>query len=142
MNLGKVTVALRGWKTISVWDSNQPYMDRWWVPGMWLGYEHTFVHSAADFLADLGDGQKRVPDIDDGQKTQIVCDTILASAAKGQWMQTGLDPALPCSFGDRGRISGCNRLEPVCVPDRFAMRNTFRLIFHVSFECLHTTCRL
>ena len=31
----------RGWKTVSVWDSNQPYMDRWWVPGMGVGYEHT-----------------------------------------------------------------------------------------------------
>ncbi len=80
----------RGWKTISVWDSNQPYMDHWWVPGMGLGYEHTFVHAAADFLADLGDGQKRVPDFKDGQKTQMVCDTILASAAKAQWMRTGL----------------------------------------------------
>jgi len=80
----------RGWKTISVWDSNQPYMDRWWVPGIGLGYEHTFVHAAADFLADLGDGKKRVPDFSDGQNTQIVCDTILASAKKGQWMKTGL----------------------------------------------------
>ena len=80
----------RGWKTISVWDSNQPYMDRWWVPGMGTGYEHTFVHAAADFLADLGDGGKRVPDFADGQKTQIVCDAILASAKKREWLQTGL----------------------------------------------------
>jgi len=80
----------RGWKTISVWDSNQPYMDRWWVPGMGVDYEHTFVHAAADFLADLSDGQKRVPDFAEGLRTQIVCDTILASAKKGQWLKTGL----------------------------------------------------
>jgi predicted dehydrogenase len=65
-------------------------MDHWWVPGMGTGYEHTFVHAAADFLADLSDGKKRVPDFADGQKTQIVCDTILASAKKRQWMETGL----------------------------------------------------
>jgi predicted dehydrogenase len=80
----------RGWKTISVWDSNQPYMDRWWVPGMGTGYEHTFVHAAADFLADLDDGKKRVPDFSDGLRTQVVCDAILASARNGQWLKTGL----------------------------------------------------
>lgn len=80
----------RGWKTISVWDSNQPYMDHWWVPGMGVGYEHTFVHAAADFLADLGDGKKRVPDFADGLRTQRVCDAILASAKKGAWLKTGL----------------------------------------------------
>jgi len=81
---------IRGWKVISVWDSDQPYMDRWWVPGMGISYEHTFVHAAADFLADLADGKKRVPDFSDGLRTQMVCDTILASAKKGQWMKTGL----------------------------------------------------
>jgi len=81
---------IRGWKVISVWDSDQPYMDRWWVPGMGISYEHTFVHAAADFLADLADGKKRVPDFSDGLRTQMVCDTILASAKKGQWMRTGL----------------------------------------------------
>jgi len=80
----------RGWKTISVWDSNQPYMDHWWVPGMGTGYEHTFVHAAADFITDLCDGGKRVPDFSEGLKTQKVCDTILDSAKKRQWTKTGL----------------------------------------------------
>ncbi len=80
----------RGWRTISVWDSKQPYMEHWWIPGVGLTYEHTFVHAAADFLADLGDGKKRVPDFSDGLCTQMVCDTILGSAKKGQWMKTGL----------------------------------------------------
>jgi predicted dehydrogenase len=81
---------LRGWNTISVWDSSQPYMDRWWVPGMGTGYEHTFAHAAADLLADLGDGKKRVPDFSDGLRTQVVCDAILASARNRQWLKTGL----------------------------------------------------
>jgi predicted dehydrogenase len=80
----------RGWKTVSVWDSNQPYMDHWWVPGMGVGYEHTFIHAAADFLADLDDGKKRVPDFSDGLRTQKVCDAILASSRTGQWLKTGL----------------------------------------------------
>jgi len=82
--------ASRGWKTVSVWDSNQPYMDHWWVPGMGVGYEHTFIHAAADFLADLDDGKKRVPDFSDGLRTQQVCDAILASSKTGQWLKTGL----------------------------------------------------
>jgi predicted dehydrogenase len=80
----------RGWKTIPVWDSNQPYMDRWWVPGMGTGYDHSFVHAAADLMADLDDGKKRVPDFSDGLKTQMVCDAILASAKTRAWVKTGL----------------------------------------------------
>jgi len=82
--------SIRGWRTISVWDAKQPYMEHWWVPGMGLSYEHTFVHAIADLLADLGDGKKRVPDFSDGLLTQMVCDTILASAKNKQWMKTGL----------------------------------------------------
>ena len=26
-------------------------MKHWWVPGLQIGYEHTFIHQAADFLA-------------------------------------------------------------------------------------------
>ena len=81
---------VRGWRSIHVSDSDQPYMEHWWVPGMGLSYEHTFVHAVADFLADLGDGKKRVPDFSDGLRTQMVCDTIIASAKKTQWMKTGL----------------------------------------------------
>ncbi|MDB6064965.1 MAG: oxidoreductase domain protein [Pedosphaera sp.] len=27
-----------------------PYVGQWWPPGHIIGYEHTFVHSIADFL--------------------------------------------------------------------------------------------
>ena len=30
-----------------------PYMDHWWVPGLQIGYEHSFVHQVADFLQGL-----------------------------------------------------------------------------------------
>lgn len=86
----KDEASIRGWKTISVWDSKQPYMEHWWVPGMGVGYEHTFIHAAADFLADLGDGRGRVPNFSEGLRTQVVCDTILNSAKKEQWVKTGL----------------------------------------------------
>src|SRR5699024_7957713 len=41
---------LRGWRSIHVTEGEHPYMDKWWVPGLSVGYEHTFVHHIADFL--------------------------------------------------------------------------------------------
>src|ERR1043165_5754762 len=45
----------RGWRSIHVTDGDQPYMKQWWVPGLQIGYEHSFVHQVADFLKALGE---------------------------------------------------------------------------------------
>ena len=47
--------ALRGWRSIHVTDGggDHPYMDHWWVPGLQIGYEHSFVHHVADFLTAI-----------------------------------------------------------------------------------------
>ena len=29
-------------------------MKHWWVPGLQIGYEHTFIHQVADFLQAAG----------------------------------------------------------------------------------------
>ena len=49
---------LRGWRSIHVTehDGTQPYMDRWWGPGLQIGYEHSCVHQVADFLTGLASG--------------------------------------------------------------------------------------
>src|SRR3984957_1182807 len=52
---------LRGWKNIHITDGDHPYMKQWWVPGLQIGYEHTFIHQAADFLAGLGEGNAASP---------------------------------------------------------------------------------
>ena len=36
-------------------------MDKWWVPGCTIGYEHTFTNSFADFLASLEGGPRVQP---------------------------------------------------------------------------------
>ena len=36
---------VRGWRDIHVTDGDQPYMDKWWVPGLNIGFEHSFTHS-------------------------------------------------------------------------------------------------
>lgn len=84
---------LRAWRSIHVTDhdGSQPYMDHWWVPGLQIGYEHTFVHQVADFLAALDAGKPCHPTFRDALETQKVCDAVLASAAAGAWKETGVD---------------------------------------------------
>ena len=38
-------------------------MKHWWVPGLQIGYEHTFVHQVADFLEALRRGQAAAADV-------------------------------------------------------------------------------
>jgi len=35
---------LRGWKSVHITNGDHPYMKNWWVPGLQIGYEHTFIH--------------------------------------------------------------------------------------------------
>lgn len=76
---------VRGWRSIHVTDSDQPYMKRWWVPGLQIGYEHTFIHQFADFLEALGAGRRAAPTFRDGLATDYVTDAVLKSAASGRW---------------------------------------------------------
>ena len=76
---------VRGWRSIHVTDSDMPYMDKWWVPGLQIGYEHTFVHHVADFLENLAKGQATSPTFSDALETQYVCDAVLKSAESRQW---------------------------------------------------------
>ena len=80
---------LRGWRSIHVTDhgGEHPYMDKWWVPGLQIGYEHTFVHQVADFLQALQAGEEAHPNFRDAQETQRVCDAVLSSAAERNWKQ-------------------------------------------------------
>jgi predicted dehydrogenase len=84
---------LRGWRSIHMTDhgGGHPYMSHWWVPGLQIGYEHTFVHQIADFLTGLGTDKPAQPDFRAALATQRVCDAVLASAAKGQWMDVVKD---------------------------------------------------
>src|SRR5256712_7926336 len=78
-------VRMRGWRSIHVTDGDQPYMKHWWVPGLQIGYEHTFIHQFADFLQALGDGKSASPTFRDGLATDYVTDAVLKSAKSGSW---------------------------------------------------------
>ena len=75
----------RGWRSIHVSDGDHPYMKNWWVPGLQIGYEHTFVHQVADFLTNLAAGKPTSPTFREALATQAVCDAVLDSADLGQW---------------------------------------------------------
>jgi len=80
---------LRGWKSIHVSDGDQPYMKNWWVPGLQIGYEHSFVHQVKDFLEALGAGKPCHPTFRDALETQKICDAVLESAKSGKWCKVG-----------------------------------------------------
>ena len=76
---------VRGWRSIHVSDGDHPYMKHWWVPGLQIGYEHTFIHQVADFLRGLAEGKPAGPTFKDALETQYVCDAVLKSAKSSQW---------------------------------------------------------
>src|SRR5664279_4259379 len=76
---------LRGWRSIHVTDGDHPYMGKWWVPGLQIGYEHSFVHQLADFLGGLAKKKPTHPTFRDALETQYVCDAVLKSARTDRW---------------------------------------------------------
>ncbi len=82
---------VRGWRSILVTDGDQPYMDRWWIPGTSIGYEHTFTHQVADFLKSLETGEPCLPNFKEAMETQKVCEAVLESAKDRSWKDTQVD---------------------------------------------------
>ena len=80
---------VRGWRSIHITDGDHPYLGNWWVPGLCLGYEHSFVHQVADFLKGLETGEPASPTFREALETQKVCDAVLASADSSSWKDVG-----------------------------------------------------
>ena len=60
-------------------------MKQWWVPGLQIGYEHTFIHQVADFIQGLQDGKSPGPSFKEGLATDYVTDAVLKSAKSRRW---------------------------------------------------------
>jgi predicted dehydrogenase len=86
---------VRGWRSIHLSDSDQPYMKHWWIPGVQIGYEHTFTHQVADFLQGLQEGKPAAPSFRDGLATDCVTDAVLKSARSGRWEKVKTATARP-----------------------------------------------
>jgi predicted dehydrogenase len=78
---------VRGWRSVHVTDSDMPYMNHWWVPGLQIGYEHSFVHQVADFLEGIDKKQPVGPTFRDALETQKICEAVLESARTGNWKE-------------------------------------------------------
>jgi predicted dehydrogenase len=76
---------VRGWRSVHITDGDHPYMDHWWVPGLQIGYEHTFIHQFADFVTAAAKGESISPSFRDGLATDYVTDAVLKSAKSGKW---------------------------------------------------------
>ena len=101
---------VRGWRNVHVTDGDQPYMKHWWVPGLQIGYEHTFIHQFADFVEAAAKGKSLAPTFRDGLATDYVTDAVLASAKSGKWEKVGF---------------GSVRLQPDLISVVSGFRRTF-----------------
>ncbi|MFB2120884.1 Gfo/Idh/MocA family protein [Parapedobacter sp. 2B3] len=82
---------VKGWSSIHVTNGDHPYMDKWWVPGLGIGYEHSFIHQVADFLKSLETGEPCQPDFGNAYETQKVCDAVIESANSKSWKSTNVE---------------------------------------------------
>jgi predicted dehydrogenase len=78
--------AQRGFKDILVTQGGvHPYVGNWWPPGHIIGYEHTFIHTIADFVNAVVDRKSVQPTFEDGLANQIVLGAVEKSAITRKW---------------------------------------------------------
>ena len=79
----------QGFKDILVTQpgGKHPFVGQWWPPGHIIGYEHTFVHTIADFVNAVVDGKPVQPTFDDGMKNQRVLEAVEESAKSRAWVK-------------------------------------------------------
>jgi predicted dehydrogenase len=64
-----------------------PYVGHWWRAGHLLGYEHTFVHTVADFVNACADNGPVHPTFEDGLHNQRVLAAVEESVKKRTWVK-------------------------------------------------------
>jgi predicted dehydrogenase len=69
-----------GFRRILVTEAEHPYMSAWWPPGHIIGWEHTFIHQAKDFLEAIAAHEDPRPSFADGLQVQRVLAAVEASA--------------------------------------------------------------
>jgi predicted dehydrogenase len=70
----------RGFRDIIVTEPSHPYIKNWWPAGHIIGYEHSFIHTIADFVNAIVARRRTQPDFADGLKTQRILDFIQRGA--------------------------------------------------------------
>jgi len=77
----------RGFRDIIVTEGVHPYAGAWWPPGHIIGYEHTFVHTVADFVNAVAAKQPVQPDFAEGLANQLVLEAVEKSAKTHRWLK-------------------------------------------------------
>jgi predicted dehydrogenase len=78
----------RGFADIIVTDRDtHPYAKNWWPAGHIIGYEHTFVHTMADFVNAVVKGEPVHPTFEDGLRNQQVLEAVEKSSRSRRWVR-------------------------------------------------------
>ena len=77
----------QGFREIIVTAPSHPYAAHWWPPGHTLGYEHSFVHTVADFVEAVAKRRKIEPNFADGLQNQRVLAAVARSAQTQRWVK-------------------------------------------------------
>jgi predicted dehydrogenase len=80
-------IGRQGFRDILVTEPSHPYVGNWWPPGHVIGYEHSFVHTIADFVNAVIARKRVRPDFADGLETQRVLEAIVRSARGRRWIE-------------------------------------------------------
>jgi predicted dehydrogenase len=78
----------QGFRDIIVTEPTHLYIDKWWPPGHIIGYEHTFVHTIADFVNAVAAGKSVHPTFENGLQNQRVLDAVAQSAKSRSWAKS------------------------------------------------------
>jgi predicted dehydrogenase len=70
----------QGFRDILVTEPTHPYLKSWWPPGHLIGYEHTFVHTIADFVKAVVTRKSVAPTFEDGLRNEEVLAAVVRSA--------------------------------------------------------------
>jgi predicted dehydrogenase len=87
VSVPSLPTSVDGFRTVSVTESEHPFMANWWPPGHVIGWEHTFVHEIHHLLkaiAEDGDVEPHGATFRDGYRAAEVCDAIARSSEAGQ----------------------------------------------------------
>ena len=77
----------QGFRDILVTEPSHPYIAKWWPPGHVIGYEHTFVHTIADFVKGVVSRKSAHPTFSDGLHNQYVLDAVKESVRINKWIR-------------------------------------------------------
>jgi predicted dehydrogenase len=77
----------QGYRDILVTESVHPFVGAWWPPGHLIGYEHTFVHTVADFIKAIARKKSVQPTFADGLMNERVLEAVSKSSKLRRWVK-------------------------------------------------------